>query len=1331
MKILDFGFWILDCQGPIGRSLTQRVKGWKAGRFHANAQTSENENRHSQSSLPHSAPPHVESLAVAAHPLQRVKPSAFPNSSNILSIQNPKSKIQNSQSGVALVIILAFVVLLTVMVLAYFSYTALQRQISQASINQTTAEIFAEGAVNTIVGDLRQEIVDGSAATNIVTGSITNTIYYPLSPTNAVPALVGSSGTNGLENLVKRSASGLAFYPGGTNRAAAVSTTNASQNGRYLSPARWNAALLLPKANTSPTNTTDFTPTNTFTPPDWILVARDGSNPTAWNDAMRWSATNAATVVGRYAYAIYDEGGLLDMNAAGYPPGSSTNLTADKGSLATADLSVIPGMTANAIAALVGWRNYASSQPGGSFPAYTFDAAAQTNYFKAVQTNTSGFLRTANTNLVGGQSDRQFVSRQQLIQFLTQAAAANDTDKAALQNALQYLGTFTRDLEQPSFNPEPNLPMPANPNDPKARPKNHYLFDTDNSNDTCGDTINGSDVSGAKQDQINPFLPAVIDSNGQPVMKRRFPLSRLALLTPNPPAADAAKIKDYFGLEWKAGNNRWEYNHGDPNRILSLYDPDPSKKCVARENREPDFFETLKAVINCDSLGKQHGFNEVDPSSIQPAPHSATGSRIDGQIHNQLIQIAANLIDQYDTDSYPTCLFFNNREYFGVENLPYLAGWQQMWYRMRALVPGTDISTTIGTPPTAAEGTTYETSVMIQPIIWNPHVPDSNPNPPDVPTEFRVVASSMTDGAIFETPQVQKAWWVSGYPTTYPWVGGLASYPDALIDPATSILTFNTGSGDAAFREPFRLRAPNYPAGSNAAAYPAGQISHADSNLVAAGEPATVIGFFCGQAWTGPSIDEDKAPPNNNTQKWLSVGRLRRDLKLMLQYKLSGSWLTYDVIGLVYNASGNVSTVDNTDIFPYLRAFRSCFRADPRTNRWGLFQMAVWPSTNPGDTPSGITPLQAVGDNGVDGGPGVGNNSAPHQYLPQGITLKPNQNSTYLMGGASGLGLAAAPGWASWALAPSDLTVNWPARSPLPNPNLGTSTTPQPGQKYCYTDPDGVFRRGSGWNFTGNDGFPLYTGNYNSRPVILNRPFRSISEMSYAFRGVAWKEIDFFSPESGDAALLDAFCLNDLDNAPGDVSVAGRVNLNTRQPKVLEAILRGVSKAEGGTLTDTEAKNGAQALVNWTSDTTSNTSGILNKGPLRNRSELAGKFVYQVSFTPALSLTGAQSPVIDGSRSYSGFSSVLTSASGGVFANPADRSIKRRAESVLRALADSGNARTWNLLIDLVAQVGRYPAHATSLNQFSVEGETRQWIHLAIDRYTGLVIAKQIEPVSE
>jgi hypothetical protein len=59
------------------------------------------------------------------------------------------------------------------------------------------------------------------------------------------------------------------------------------------------------------------------------------------------------------------------------------------------------------------------------------------------------------------------------------------------------------------------------------------------------------------------------------------------------------------------------------------------------------------------------------------------------------------------------------------------------------------------------------------------------------------------------------------------------------------------------------------------------------------------------------------------------------------------------------------------------------------------------------------------------------------------------------------------------------------------------------------------------------------------------------------------------------------------------------------------------------------------------------------------------------------------------------------------------------------------------LLIDVIAQSGRYPPNVTQnpnpadLPKFIVEGEQRYWVHVAIDRFTGQVIDKQIEVVNE
>ena len=1251
------------------------------------------------------------------------------------------------ERGIALVIILGFVVLLTILVVAYFSYCALQRQISHASVNQSAVEIFAEGAAATITGDLKQEISAGSDPLKDADGNNVAGTFFPKSPVTAVPddqgltrAYDGAKLENdGLNNLLKRSANGQAFFSGTdydttnfppANRAAPLSSTAPSSNGRYISPARWNAALLLPKAN--PSSAKDLTPTAKFTPPDWVLVARDGSNPVAWNTSLRWNPTAPSTVVGRYAYAIYDIGGLLDVNAAGYPPGAPPELVGPKGGLAFADLTAIPNLSNNAIAALVGWRNYASAEPGGSFPGFSFDVAAQTRYFDSVRANRTGFLEVGANKMIGLQTDRLFVSRQQLIRFLTEGVATSDPERAQVQNALPYLSTFSRELNQPSFRPDP------------LRPKNTtHKWATDVASSIGYGGNDAYDANGKLQDQINPAFLTVRDpaDPAQPLMKRRFPLSRLALVKPNPTPDDAADIKKYFGLEWDNSGSRWVYDHGDPNQIYKLSE--------IPAGREPDFFETLKAAINCGSLGKQHGRteNSTPGSVISIHQYTDKAPAVDGVVNYQLIRIGANLIDQYDADSYPTAIDFGTpaRLFSGVENLPYLAGWTYSWYRMKKLQAG-DIDAARQPPGGSFP---YESWVMYQPILWNPHAPDPKLDTSKVPQKFRVTAGSRTGIGVTISPWVRPGWWTTSAPiNTYPAASAGAgltpvSWAQGILDPQVSKLTFSatpntSGSVPASFQEPYRLLY-NYPAGTNAdveAGYSAGKIrldnfgSIADPILAASDAIAdgkTIIGFFTGKAWTGPSTTTVTGSPS----QCLSSGYASTyDVQLALQYQdAAGDWQTYDVISQIYSSSVNFfSTVDNLDTGTDIRATVNGFRTDPRTDRWGLFDMKTFPLA------AAVNGLTAPSKNLIHPNDLIFN-------LPQGTTLSPGSGTSNgtiyrLKINASGKFQVDWPNTDPWL---SDLTVNL---------MTGTAGSYLPGRKYWYNDPDHVNRRASGGLMTSTtasnntDGLPMATGNYASRPIVLNRPFRSVAEMGYTFSDTPWRELNFLAQESGDAGLLDAFCLDELEETRTDAIVAGRVNLNTRQPKVLEAVIRGSAEAQGVNLTNQEAQNAAEALVKWTTadptDTANQTAGIFNKGPLRNRSELVGKFVSKVTYAHTPSSSNTPNIGYEGRLSYSGYSSTLTAGTGGVFlaasAQPDNHdasAIKTRRESVIRALADAGNARTWNLLVDLVAQVGRYPSSADTLTKFVVEGETHQWIHLAIDRPTGKVIAKLVEPVTE
>src|SRR6266513_1845146 len=211
--------------------------------------------------------------------------------------------------GAALLIVLAFVVLLTGMSVAYLSRTTSDRQVAHGSFNQTKADQLVASAMDNIIGDLRKEIADGSTATTMADGT---KVYAPTSAANMVPQRSGNP--TGVPNLVRRSVrSDLIPAPGQASRASAVnSTTDVSANGRFVTSARWNTHYFVPKKNTG---TDDSIPIDAFAnaTPDWVFITSDPTNTDA---GRRVIATPDPLVIGRYAYAIYDESGLLDMNVA-------------------------------------------------------------------------------------------------------------------------------------------------------------------------------------------------------------------------------------------------------------------------------------------------------------------------------------------------------------------------------------------------------------------------------------------------------------------------------------------------------------------------------------------------------------------------------------------------------------------------------------------------------------------------------------------------------------------------------------------------------------------------------------------------------------------------------------------------------------------------------------------------------------------------------------------------------------------------------------------------------------------------------------------------------
>jgi len=1101
---------------------------------------------------------------------------------------------------VALVLVLFFLVLVAGLAVAFFTRTATERQISNANASGTKVELLAATSLDVIVSDMEQEITSSTNSTPNGTG--TNTIYIPISGSAALPVRTGT-----IPNLICQSSRS---YP--ASRAASSISTGTSLNGRSVSLPRWNLHYLLPLASGS---AGDSTPSSQFTAPDWVIVTRNGPLQSAtWSSTLQnASPNNTNYAIGRYAYAIYDEGGLLDVNAAGYPSITTPQQSGPKGGLAFADLTQLGvQLTGTQIDQIVGWRNYATAQASGTFPNFTFATSAP---FVTQATSSSNCFLTFSGTTYNNNTDHAVMSRQQLIKLLM-GIATTPAQQVQMQTALQYLGTFTREVNGPTWGPTVNY----------TAPYNYQASGTGTASTVYNPLIFNAKVSGTFT--RGDGTVAVI---GEPLVKNRFPLQKLALLqNPLPlplPAQTADDIARYFGLDlvttgtfptngyarhWNYPTTNPSYKHGvglsGSTGIMSLND-------VATQNREPDFFELLQAGILQGSLGvetlpgmAQPGVRgDAEPLSNASYYGSPAFVDPDSKITYQIMRVGANIIDQWGSDNYPTTITVNippgnnaPDSVYGIKDLPYFNE-----FFLRAL--------------SGTGGTLTQPVAPLTPIVyfelWNPHqVPSTSGS---YPTSFQISPlvcypnTAISD--YYQTSLVvdtKNRWYWSG-------TWGSGNYQSFQSAPSQGIVQFTLANPATQFREPTvsgtiaLTPIPSFPSGTMVST-PSGTMTWATAYA---------------------------------TQKW------NVDLNVSIVYRLqymdsAGTPRTYSTfVGLdnpgapLPGTALRLSSWVPANFSPYLTGTTDPFswpKSDPRTFRFGSGANGTYPTNCVGTslTPFAGSPLTSPISASV-----------PFYATIPAIT----GTSPYRLD--------------MW-------TVN--------NPAGGTFT----GYTPYYNDPDGQMRPGDA-RYSYPSVSPLYSGTAGGtpgRPVILNRPFRSVGELAYAFRDDPWRTLDFFSSSSADAALLDLFTLN--GNQP---VLAGRLDPNTQQAPVLAAVISGATQSinNGTTVSGTNALTVANAII-----------ALSGSSPFTNRAD----FVTRIMNDPSI-------------------------------ANISN--IKTERESVIRALADCSNTRTWNLLIDMVAQVGKYPSSASSLDNFLVEGERHYWLHVAIDRYTGKIVDKQLEIVRE
>src|SRR5213082_3331859 len=104
-----------------------------------------------------------------------------------------------ASKGAALMIVLALVVLVTGLGLAYFSRTTTDRQLAQSSYNDTSADLLARTALDIVVGDFKQEIL--SHPTPACSPFPCSQYYLTPVPYTPPPQVFGSP----IANLVRQS----------------------------------------------------------------------------------------------------------------------------------------------------------------------------------------------------------------------------------------------------------------------------------------------------------------------------------------------------------------------------------------------------------------------------------------------------------------------------------------------------------------------------------------------------------------------------------------------------------------------------------------------------------------------------------------------------------------------------------------------------------------------------------------------------------------------------------------------------------------------------------------------------------------------------------------------------------------------------------------------------------------------------------------------------------------------------------------------------------------------------------------------------------------------
>lgn len=1135
--------------------------------------------------------------------------------------------------GMALLVTMSIIVLITIVVVVFFTHSTSHSKIEFSRVNRIKADLLAQSGLDHATSLLLKEIAntDNSKVTTIAGVSI----YIPVDNRSATPRRVVTStvplSDPAFANLIRQSvsqANANALQDSSASpdaKASNDSTAAAARDRHSISVARWNAPLLL--------SGTGFSETTQL--PYWIYVTRTGG----------LSGTASSDVIGRIAYNVYDIGGLFDVNVAGYPSTmSAAQISQLKQTVAGADLTQL-GLASSDIDGLVKFRNPAAYKSNAIDPGTYLDLVASFARTGFVSSTASSLTSPSTTY-----SNMLFANRQDLLRY-------SRTQNTGLSKALPYLTQFSRSFNVPSW-------VPANPSGWSATNPNGYDYAAGAENaDHCNRNISNIRVVG--DDATVVSVTHYRDDGtteiynikaGQPLIQRRFSLSRLAWLTPTGPASGISDqaIQACFGLKWNNSEDRWDYVGPTGSTVQSTIE---TLAQVANEAtaREPNFFELLKAGILSGSVGS----GALDSALPIYQTMVADDSSFQGNADIQLMKIGANIIDCADSDSYPTLIALNFGgtavEVAGTEDLPYLYSLDLITFR------------TIDASVSPSMLTACD--IIAVPEFINPHrtSPSTSTGGPNA-VALRVASGQITlvsdNGSSKFIPQIKK-FAAPSYTSSSLDIPSLPSVSPGIEIPSDEFDNFRDlpqprMSGTAA------NQLANIISYSTDAANATAQVfklfSYEDPIYVKAGTLPRTTSFPNGTysiyiQMNALTLDMTyKTPLHGFTKTYSSIGGHDafpattglQGSRQISTFTTSGGFITTPNTG-----TGNMTSIKNTSpIFPW----------DPRSQRFG---MGSGYFRTPGSLPDS---------------PG-GSGDRVRFCLPFFETTSAWKTNFCISG--------------------------WTRGSKSAPPDASKINSSNNYDDANAKDPDGILRPADGWldqldnNVLGGSANPYYqtsSGKLSrasvARPVILNRPFQSVGELGYVFRDAPWKTLSFFDGTSGDSGLLDMFSVKDQPSI-----MAGRVALNSPHSLVLQSLLSQATLDADGSNPVSPALSGTLAKL-YNNFAYSN--GLPTAAYPTNIAQL-------VNFMAA-PITPAVDPL----------------KNAGMDTN------KYRRESIVRTLADSTQTRTWNVLIDVIAQAGRFPTAAKpTAGNFVVAGESRVWLSIAIDRYTGKIVESQREVVDE